>query len=138
EPHMNLRSGSCFLLSVCWLIAAGAVHAESVRISSKERQSHIPLPAMRGAPEVTLDAFQKQLDQLALQDLLQKVAKDPEKFGLNQKDIDSVKPKHTEPPNLDLNDKKVQELIKKLYQQQNPSNPELGQGSQIPPAQLET
>jgi hypothetical protein len=112
------------VILVAGLTANSSAHAQTVKIkpgSTKERPSHIPLPNPDGLPELSLEDFQKQLeligDQANLEDLLNEIAKDPKKYGLDKDFEDKLKALQGEngkPPKVDLNDPKTQELLNKL------------------------
>ncbi|HEY1860460.1 MAG TPA: hypothetical protein VGG61_08905 [Gemmataceae bacterium] len=130
---MNHRTGSC-LLALTWSLLVGvAVPAQTIKLP--DRPSHLPLPAKPGIPEVSPDGIQGQLDQIALEELLRRALKNPEKFGLKKDDL----PAGMQKSKLDPNDPLVKSLLEKLYKPYEGKNPaELPKGATtLTPEQLE-
>jgi hypothetical protein len=134
EARMNHRTGSCFLAMMGALLVGVSVRAQTVK------PSHLPIPAMPGASSASPDGIQGQLDQLAFEELLRRALKNPEKYGLDKKDVRPLQPqKPGAAPNLDPNDPKVRDLVEKLYNQykDKQSNDNSKTSSDISPEMLE-
>jgi hypothetical protein len=130
---MNHRSGSC-LLALAWsLLIVVALSAQT--ITQPDRPSHLPLPAKPSIPEASPDGIQGQLDHIALEELLRRALKNPEKFGLKKGDL----PEGMQNSKLDPNDPQVKSLLEKLYKPYEGKNPaDLPKGATtLTPEQLE-